>query len=101
MRRDDHPRVFRGEGADDPLAYFFLDFLSGAWLSADAAALLASFDDLGLLRTRLAAEAAALPVFSFLAILTYLVVYRRWNAWRMLESIQVRCCPAVVRLGMP
>jgi hypothetical protein len=44
-----------------PLSYF----LFGRCVNADAAALLASLDDFGLLRTRAAAEAALALVVSF------------------------------------
>ena len=49
--------------------FFFLPlplfFLSGAWVSADAATLLTVFEDLGLLRSLLALEATPLDVLSF------------------------------------
>jgi hypothetical protein len=49
--------------------FIYLRLRFGAWVSAEAAALLAAFDDLGLLRTRDAAEAAFFDVCSFFAIL--------------------------------
>ncbi len=48
--------------------FFFLFFLSGACVRADAAALFAAFDDFGLRSTLPAFEAARFPVFSFRAI---------------------------------
>jgi hypothetical protein len=48
--------------------FFFFFFLSGACVRADAAALFAAFEDLGLRNTFPAADAAFLPVRSFLAI---------------------------------
>lgn len=59
MRGDDHPKA----GGSRFDSYFRFRF--GAWVRAEAAAVLAVLDDLGSRNTLEAADAAFFPVFSF------------------------------------
>ncbi len=60
------PSPFVPSDAPNPSHGCHFFFLLGAWVSAEAAALLAALDDLGSRRTFAAFEAAFLPVCSFL-----------------------------------
>jgi hypothetical protein len=68
-------------GATSPYLRFFL---LGAWVSAEAAAVLAAADDLGLLSTLEAAVAAFLPVCSF----RFLLAIREGQLSLQMQEIQ-------------
>jgi hypothetical protein len=69
----------------------YLRFLSLACVSAEAAAVLAAFEDLGLLNTFEAADAAFFDVDSFLAIVTSFL----WHKIMGLDGTQT---PSIVFL---
>ncbi len=77
---------------------YLLFFLSGAWVRADAAAVLAAFEEFGFERTLPAALAAFLPVCSFFAIDIYLV---KIGALRRLCSILASNCSTIKRYFKP